>query len=108
MLKKLTVAVAALLLIAVGSAGAVADGRIIHVTSGDRIVVNKNLSCSVASGGIVCGGATRAHLNAEIRSDGQVVVLAQPTPHGVSPVLTIKRAACGKPGAPCDLVVGTP
>ncbi len=102
---RITLVVAAIALIATGAAGAVAAGSVFHVRSGDRIVVNKNLGCFVAPSNIICGGAASSHISADIRSDGEIVIQAQPTPHGVYPEMFVKRAECRAAGG-CDLVLG--
>jgi hypothetical protein len=85
-------------------AGAVAGGSAIQAHTGDQIVINKNLRCLVdRPTSIVCGGAAGAHVSAEVSANGQIVILAQPTPHGIYPVLYIDRALCGT--SPCRLVV---
>lgn len=53
--RKTIIIAAAISLIAVGAAGAVAVDNVVHVRSGDRIIVNKNLGCFVGPSNIVCG-----------------------------------------------------
>lgn len=100
----LTVA-ATITLVATGTASGVALSNVIQVRSGDQIIVNKNLRCLVGASGIVCGGAGNARISAEVRSDGQIVILVRPTPHGVYPAMVIQRAECNGAGR-CNLVVG--
>lgn len=96
---------AAISLVAAGAAGAVAINTVFHVRSGDRVIVNKDLGCFVGPSDIVCGGAASSRISADIRSDGEIVIQAQPTPHGVYPEMVMKRAECSAAGA-CDLVLG--
>jgi len=96
--------VAAISLVTVGAAGAVAVNTVVHVRSGDQIIANKNLGCLVGPSNIVCGGAGNSRISANIRSDGEIVIQAQPTPHGVYPEMFIKKAECNRAGV-CDLVL---
>lgn len=96
--------VAAISLVTVTVAGAVAVDNVVHVRSGDQIIVNKNLGCFVGPSNIVCGGAGNSRISADIRSDGEIVIQAQPTPHAVYPEMFIKKAECDAAGV-CDLVL---
>lgn len=95
---------AAISLVTASAAGAVAINNVVHVHSGDQIIVNKNLGCFVGPSNIVCGGAGSSRISADIRSDGEIVIQAQPTPHGVYPEMFIKKAECNTTGD-CDLVL---
>lgn len=90
-----------------GAAGAVGVSRIVHVQSGDNIIVSKNLRCYVASSSeISCGGAAVSRITADIRSDGKILILVSPTPHGVYPLMSIQRAVCSSSSGACYLLVG--
>lgn len=101
------IAVAAISLVVAGAAGAgaVAVGSVVHVHNGDRVIVNNSLSCFVGASDIVCGGAASSRINADIRTDGEVVILVRPTPHGVYPQMFVKRAECNTASV-CHLVLG--
>jgi hypothetical protein len=101
----ITVAVT-LSLVMAGAAGAVGVNHIVHVQSGDNIIVNTSLRCYVGSGDISCGGAAASRIGADIQSDGKILILVSPTPHGVYPLMSIQRAVCARPAGICYLVVG--
>jgi len=105
MRSKIAIAVIMLAFGVAGTAGAFTNG-VIQVGSGDRVVVNKNLGCFVALGQIVCGGASQSRISAAIRSNGEIVIQVQPTPHGVYPKLFIKKAVCSSTST-CHLVYGS-
>ncbi len=103
---RIIMVIAAVSLIAVGAAGAVVVNRVILVRSGDQITVNKNLRCFVGTpNDIACGGASNRRISADITSSGEIVILAEPTPHGVAPLLFIDRAICNSKTGGCSLVV---
>lgn len=91
-------------LVTAGATAGAAVDRVVHVRSGDRVVVNKNLGCYVGPSSIVCGGEGKSRISADVRSDGEIVIQAQPTPHGVYPEMFIKKAECNAAGV-CDLVL---
>src|SRR5262245_31017357 len=100
----IAVGIAAVSLTGASAAGAIGTGRIIQAHGGDQIVISKNLRCFVERPtGNVCGGASSAHVSADVRASGQIVIQAQPTRHGVYPVLYVDRALCST--SPCRLVV---
>jgi hypothetical protein len=89
------VVIAAASLTIAATAGAVVESRVIQARTGDQIVISKNLRCLVdRPTSIVCGGATSAHVSAEVRASGQIVIEVQPTPHGIYPVLYVDKAVC--------------
>lgn len=90
-----------------GAAGAAATG-IVHVHSGDRVIVDRNLGCFVGSSDIVCGGAGTAKISADVRSNGEIVVQFDPTPHGTFPALFVERAVCSAATGTCRLVTKHP
>ena len=101
----ITISVAAIALATAGAASSLTAGKVVHVRSGDRVVVNNNLGCFVASNSIVCGGSQTSRISADIHTNGEIVIQVQPTPHGVYPEMFIKRAECTAAGV-CDLVLG--
>jgi hypothetical protein len=75
-------------------------------------VISKNLGCFVQGPTVItCGGAASGpvtgHVSALIRANGQIVILVQPTPHGIYPALYIDRAECNVNTSPCHLVMRT-
>ena len=98
------ISVTAIGLATTGAASSLTASKVVHVHSGDRVVVNNNLGCFVGPSNIVCGGSQTSRISADIRTDGEIVIQAQPTPHGVYPEMFIKRAECTAAGV-CDLVV---
>jgi hypothetical protein len=104
-MSRMTIATAVISLAAVHVTGAAAPTQVIHVQAGDRIAVNRNLGCLVTTASIVCGGAATSRISADVRSSGEIVVQVQPTPHGVYPFLSVRRAECSATSG-CNLVLG--
>lgn len=108
MRRRTVLCVAAIALAAAGAANAISvGGRVIHVQAGDRIVVNKSLGCLVEPSEIVCGGASRSKVSADVRSSGEIVIQIQPDPHGAYPGLFVDGAKCNSSGV-CHLVLRNP
>lgn len=82
-----------------------AAGRnVIYVHSGESVVVNSHLRCFVGTGDIVCGGSLRAHVAADVRGSGEIVIIAEPNIRGAVPVLYVERAKCSASSGSCRLV----
>jgi hypothetical protein len=106
---RIALGIATMALVAASAARAVSGGAVIRVHPGDRIVVNQNLGCFVATPTqIVCGGAYGSHINAAVYSSGKIVIVYQPTPHGAFPALFIDRAVCNPATGGCSLQLRTP